>query len=166
MADPSYGHKDKSQWRVMLQRRLSTKLRNALVMASDIPSDYHGFVAYLREKDAVFQEIQASQSPLAPWRPTTQPAKPFIPRNIAPANKELTVSQGGSAMDLDAISKEKDIDGRLTNQAKNARRALGRCLWCNKTGHLVSSCPRGVRTLAASTIEPSTPEDLKEELQQ
>lgn len=166
MADSSYGHLDKSQWRVMLQRRLSTKLRNALVMASDIPSDYHGFVAYLREKDAVFQEIQASQSPLAPWRPNIQPAKPFIPLNIAPAAKELTVSQGGSAMDLDTISKEKDVDGRLTNQAKNARRALGRCLWCNKTGHLVSNCPRGVRTLAASTIEPSTPEDLKEELQQ
>lgn len=97
MADPSYGHLDKSQWRVMLQRRLSTKLRNALVMASDIPSDYHGFVAYLWEKDAVFQEIQASQSPLAPWRPNTQPAKPFLPRNIAPANKEKPSQERSSS---------------------------------------------------------------------
>lgn len=90
MADSSYGNLDKSQWRVMLQRRLSSRLRNALVMASDIPSDYHSFVAYLREKDAVFQEIQASQPSLAPWRPNPQPLKTFTPTYSAPTRKELT----------------------------------------------------------------------------
>ncbi|KAI0990726.1 hypothetical protein K3495_g17461 [Podosphaera aphanis] len=66
MADSSYSREDKSQWRVMLQRRLSTRLRNALVMVSDAPRDYHEFVAYLREKDAGFYEIQASSTRPAP----------------------------------------------------------------------------------------------------
>ncbi|KAI1001081.1 hypothetical protein K3495_g7118 [Podosphaera aphanis] len=66
MADSSYGHEDKSQCQVMLQRRLSTRLLNALVMVSDAPRDYYGFVAYLREKDAGFYEIQTSNTSSAP----------------------------------------------------------------------------------------------------
>ncbi|KAI1006282.1 hypothetical protein K3495_g1939 [Podosphaera aphanis] len=63
MADSSYGSLDKSQWRVMLRRRLPIRLRNALVMATDIPTDYHQLVAYLREKDAGFHEVKASTNP-------------------------------------------------------------------------------------------------------
>lgn len=161
MADSSYGNLDKSQWRVMLQRRLSTRLRNALVMASDVPSNYHAFVTYLRKKDAAFQEIYASRNPSAPWRPKIAASQ------VVPAVHEPTVSQGGSAMDLDTISREKGEDGRLTAGAKNARRALGRCLWCNKTGHIVSSCPLSSRTVASTSMEsPSHSESLKESLQQ
>lgn len=166
MADSSYSHEDKSQWRVMLQRRLSTRLRNALVMVSDAPRDYHEFVAYLREKDAGFYEIQASNTNSAPVRTAPTPTKgPTLSYAIPPPVREPTVSQGGSAMDLDPISRQKGPDGRLTIQAKDARRALGRCLWCNKAGHVATDCPLGSRTVAsASTTE--TSEDLKEELQQ
>lgn len=161
MADSSYGKLDKSQWRVMLQRRLSTRLRNALVMASDIPSNYHDFVTYLRRKDAAFQEIYASHTPSASWRPNIATTR------TVPAAQEPTVSQGGSAMDLDMVSREKGLDGRLTIEAKNARRALGRCLWCNKPGHLRSDCPLGSRTIASTMIAPQPKsENLKEELQQ
>lgn len=161
MADSSYGKLDKSQWRVMLQRRLSTRLRNALVMASDAPTNYHDFVTYLRKKDAAFQEIYASRVPSASWRPQNESTQ------ATQVIQEPTVSQGGSAMDLDMISREKGPDGRLTAEAKNARRALGRCLWCNKTGHLVSSCPRNSRTIASNITEsPSQSDNLKEKLQQ
>lgn len=61
MADSKYAYNDKSQWKTMLQRRLSVRLRNALVTANDVPEEYHAFVAYLREKEAAFQEIQASR---------------------------------------------------------------------------------------------------------
>lgn len=39
-------------------------------------------------------------------------------------------------MDFDFVSRQKDSDGRLTQQAKDARRTLGRCFWCNKPGHI------------------------------
>lgn len=119
MVDSSYGKQDKSQWQVMLQRRLSPRLRNALVMASDVPKDYHAFVTYLRKKDAAFQEIQASRPSTMPWRSS------YTPNHFSQVIHEPTVSQGGSAMDLDIVSEERQPDGRLTAQAKDARRALG-----------------------------------------
>ena len=130
-------------------------------MASDVPTDYHGFVTYLRKKDAAFQEIDASQPTSTPWRPHLTPAQ------SRQDTQEPTVSQGGSAMDLDIISRERSPDGHLTAEAKEARRALGRCLWCNKTGHLRSNCPLGSRNLAPATSSPRSPQkDLKEVLQQ
>lgn len=171
MADSTYADLDKSQWKTMLKRRLSSDLRRALLSAYNVPEEYHAFVGYLRAIDAEIQSIRATK------RPKTTSFISHVARQNLPPNistqlpnlssvPERTVSQGGSAMDLDTISKEKDQDGRLTLQAKNARRTLGRCLWCNKSGHLVSNCPRQSRTLAASTIEPSNTEDLKVELQQ
>lgn len=171
LADSTYADLDKSQWKAMLKRRLSSDLRRALLSAYNVPEEYHAFVGYLRAIDAEIQSIRATK------RPKITPPVPQLPRFNRPPHisapypnlssiSERTVSQGGSAMDLDAVSKEKDQDGRLTLQAKNARRTLGRCLWCNKSGHLVSNCPRGSRTLAASTIEPSTTDDLKVKLQQ
>ena len=161
MVDSSYGKQDKSQWKVMLQRRLSPRLRNALVMASDAPKDYHEFVTYPRKKDAAFQEIQASLPPTIPWRPS------YTPSHSSQVTQEATVSQGGSAMDLDMASKEREPDGRLTAQAKDARRALGRCLWCNKTGHLRSNCPLGSHSISAAITKPYPQSvNLKEKLQQ
>lgn len=176
MADSTYANIGKSQWKIMLQRRLSIRLRNALVTANDVPSEYHAFVAYLREKDAAFQEIQASRNTSGPsFQPRTSnsPHQPSIPTNPSPytphpqplAQRELTVSQGGSAMDLDTISEERGPDGRLTVQAKNARRALGRCLRCNTVGHIAINCPLTKFSKASiSTAEPviPQPESLKD----
>ena len=168
MADSTYGDLDKSHWKKMLQRRLSKELRTLLNGASDCPSDYHDFVNYLRGKDATIQSIRATypQSSL----PSTNriPIAPFppIPPPQVPVSRNLTVSQGGSAMDLDVLSREKGPDGRLTSQAKNARHALGRCLWCNKSGHMAISCPLSSHRLASASVEsPSNQEDLKEVIQ-
>ena len=174
IADSTYADVDKATWKTMLERRLSSKLREILLSASDVPSDYHEFVAYLRRKDAAIQEWRTAfekpfPSPSRFNRPSFLASKPasVISSSSAPHASEPTVSQGGSAMDLDTVSREKGSDGRLTLEAKNARRLLGRCLWCNKTGHIRSNCPLGPRTLASTTTESSPmSEDLKEELQQ
>lgn len=144
MTDSSYGGLDKENWRVMLERRLSRRLRNALVTASNIPNEYHAFVAYLREKDAAFQEINVSNRPTKQTpniiTPTTYFSAPHSSAVYPPKVNELTVSQGGTAMDLDDISRQKGPDGHLTQPAKEARRTLGRCLWCNKPGHIALTC--------------------------
>lgn len=170
MADSIYAQNDKSQWKIMLQRRLSIRLRNALVTATDVPTEYHAFVAYLREKDAAFQEIQASKHPtgLSGYSRLTFPSSqpPFTinspsssSHTLPQASPELTVSQGGTAMDLDSISEERDSDGRLTPQAKNARKALGRCLRCNKIGHFAIKCPLGKNpNVSISTTESMPPQ--------
>lgn len=144
MADSTYATLDKSQWKVMLQRRLSTRLRSALVTAFNVPTDYHAFVAYLREKDAAFQEITASRRTIGPLD-NPGPSRNFVPKPSIPINThvyqpELTVSQGGSAMDLDSLSMQRGPDGRVTPEARNARRQLGRCFRCNKVGHLANNC--------------------------
>lgn len=152
MADSTYADLDKSQWKAMLKRRLSSDLRRALMSAYDIPSEYHAFVGYLRKMDAEIQSIRASR------RQNSTPQQDMVPRVIAPVPsystpRELTVSQGGSAMDLDLISREKNPDGRLTQQAKDARRKLGRCVRCNRPGHIVMNCPLGSQTTSLLSVE-------------
>lgn len=172
MTDSTFGCLDKVHWKIMLERRLSTRLRNALVTAHSVPDEYHAFVAYLREKDAAFQEINYSskianpQMPYIPNTPTVlNSATPRLAVNF-PSSNELTVSQGGSAMDLDLLSREKGPDGRLTRQAKDARRSLGRCYRCNKNGHLAMNCPLGKKSafpVSAVEITPSAEsESLKD----
>ena len=170
MTDSTYGHLGKENWKVMLERRLSRRLRNALVMAQGVPNNYHEFVSYLRKKDAAFHEINASdkyRAPKPPLHRTTFPLNNSFP-SITPDPRNLPVSQGGSAMDLDNISEEKGPDGRLTMEAKEARRKLGHCLRCNKPGHFARECPLGKKTLSSVTaLEASGSEldQLKEQLQ-
>lgn len=165
MADSIYANQPKSQWKIMLRRRLSRKLQEALAMVHDVPTDYHPFVSYLRQKDAAFQEINASnivpsssRSMFSPFNHSTNPLPHVTP--------ELTVSQGGSAMDLDTVSRQKGPDGRLTPQAKDARRSLGRCMWCNKPGHIAIDCHLNSHTVASATVEatPSSNIQLKDTL--
>lgn len=147
LADSTYADVDKATWKKMLERRLSYKLRDILLSASDVPTDYYDFVAYLREKDSRIQEFQSafpkSANPRSYPLSVPKPTSHFHPSAHTSEFKELTVSQGGSAMDLDLISREKDLNGRLTSRAKDARRSLGRCYRCNIQGHLAINCPLG-----------------------
>ena len=170
MTDSTYGHLGKENWKVMLERRLSRRLRNALVMAHGVPKDYHEFVAYLRNKDAAFHEINNSENRTAPSFPSSQTRSfQHVPHLSNNPPREALVSQGGSAMDIDTISNEKGPDGRLTQQAKEARRKLGHCLRCNQPGHYARNCPLGNRTISSISTE-QTPkselDQLKEQLQQ
>lgn len=167
MTDSTYGHLGKENWKVMLERRLSRRLRNALVMAHGVPEDYHTFVTYLRKKDAAFHEINAPQCSKTPKPKPLYPS--FTPTPSGPpAPNHLLVSQGGSAMDLDAISEEKGQDGRLTQQAKEARWKLGHCLRCNKPGHIARNCILGNRSkfpISAIETPGSESAQLKDQLQ-
>lgn len=51
LADLTYADVDKAIWEKILERQLSHKLRDILLSASDEPTDYYNFVAYLREQD-------------------------------------------------------------------------------------------------------------------
>ena len=162
MVDSIYSTVDKSHWRLMLERKLSPQLRNLILSASDVPEEYHAFVAYLRRKDAGLQDIMAtsgiglSRSPYFTGAPplAARPPPPPTRPELQPLSSSLPVSQGGSAMDLDLISRERLPDGHLTEQAKAARKQLGRCIRCNKLGHMVRSCPLGSKTssLAAADV--------------
>lgn len=168
MADSTYADLDKSQWKAMLKRRLSPGLRRALLCAYKIPEEYHAFVSYLRDIDSEIQSIRSSKRPSQPHRQETSTRTPLIIPMEAP-KPELKVSQGGTAMDLDTISRYKDENGRLTQEAKDARRKLGRCIRCNKSGHIVVNCPLGSKFTSISSADVNIPEknsqQLKEQLQ-
>lgn len=171
IADSTYAKNDKNTWKTMLERRLSCKLREVLLSASDVPTEYYEFVAYLRRKDAAIQEWQTA-FPSATTTLAPPPAPESIHRAVsipfkAPSSSisEPTVSQGGTAMDLDLISRQKNPEGRLTQQAKDARRALGRCVRCNGVGHWVRNCPLGSKKssiLAVDVAPVQKSEELKE----
>ena len=164
MADSTYADLDKSQWKAMLKRRLSSDLRKALMGASNVPTDYHAYVGYLRKMDAEVQSIRASRRYISVANQISIPrvAVPSVDNKVVPV---LTVSQGGSAMDLDVLSRQKNTDGRLTQEAKDARRKLGRCVRCNQPGHIVRFCPLGSQPASVSSLETiirSESEELKE----
>lgn len=167
MADSTYAQLDKTQWKAMLKRRLSSDLRRALMSAYDVPTEYHAFVGYMRKLDAEIQSIRACK------RPRNVPHYSLPTRVPAPLSQisktpELTVLQGGSAMDLDTISRQKNSDGRLTEQAKDARRKLGHCVRCNKPGHFVRNCPLSLQTTAIASAEldmKQESEELKDQFQ-
>lgn len=161
MADSTYADLDKSQWKAMLKRRLSSDLRRALMSAYDVPTEYHAFVGYLRKMDAEIQSIRASRRTVPTPSQTLAPRFPASSLNNTTA-PELTVSQGGSAMDLDIISREKTPDGRLTQQAKDARRKLGRCIRCNRTGHIVLNCPLGSQSRTLSSVDMTGTDGLEQ----
>lgn len=173
MADSMYAELGKDTWKTMLERRISYKLRDILLSSSDAPTEYFGFVTYLRKKDATYQEMRASFQNTRPARHAAG-IRPANNNNLSSSNTrplsfplEPTVSQGGSAMDLDAISRQKGPDGRLTKPAKDARRALGRCLRCNEVGHIAVYCNLNNQNIslvsAASSMEEST-NQLKDQL--
>ena len=152
MIDSSFGSLDKPIWKEMLEQRLSIELRQIILASTAVPSSYPDFVSFLRTKDAGVQALKTLRSPMttsASSRPGANPPSrpPMLPspaaRSTPPHNPSIPVSQGGTAMDLDQVSQLKGPDGRLTTEAKNARRALNRCLRCNKSGHFASLCPLG-----------------------
>lgn len=167
MADSTYADLDKSQWKAMLKRRLAPELRRALLCAYNVPEEYHAFVAYLRDIDSEIQSIRSSKRPNQTNRQEAPTRTPAV-TPIETQKLELTVSQGGTAMDLDTISRCKDENGRLTQEAKDARRKLGRCIRCNKSGHIVINCPLGFKptSIALADVEMSeNNQQLKEQLQ-
>lgn len=131
--------------------------------AHNVPSGYYSFIAYLRQKYAAYQEINC--------RATTSerrvPAKVMYPF-IVPSTTELTVSQGGSVMDLNMLSREKGPESRLTPQARNASRSLSRFYRCNQSGHLAINCPLGnypkIPVSSAEILLPTESKQLKDQL--
>ena len=64
---------------------------------------------------------------------------------------------------LEAISRERGDDGKLTARAKEARRSLGRCLRCNQEGHIAMFCTLHKRIQTLSTFLPYVVEEPHQE---
>lgn len=112
----------------------------------------------MRDVDSELQAIRSSRRPINPS------SLEIPPRAVASApvifpKPELTVSQGGTAMDLDKISRIKDDNGRLTQEAKDSRRKLGRCIRFIKPGHTVMNCPLGSRFTSLALTEETITEN-------
>ncbi|KAI0997825.1 hypothetical protein K3495_g10364 [Podosphaera aphanis] len=166
LVDSIYANHDKSHWKAMLERRISNDLKRALLTAYNVPQEYHSFVAYLRTLDAGLQIIRSSRQiktpSVGPHISAMRPNPPVARPSLAPSSENLTVSQGGSAMDLDIISRQRQPNGKLTQQAKDARRALNRCVWCNTEGHIAIHCPLESQKIASATVKEYASQELKE----
>lgn len=160
--------------RALLMNALSLELTEQFV-ATDPPDDYDAFVETCKKLDARIQALAARRRLLQPRGAATPPratgsatAPPSVATTPAPAPRptfaprstpstHLTVSQGGDLMDLDAASRERTSDNRLTPRARDARIRLNRCLRCNTPGHIARQCPLGQATVRAVDVFPPAP---------
>lgn len=164
--DSSFADNDSLVWRSLLEPKISFKLKQ-LMLTVDPPASYVAFVTLCRKLDVRLRDLAASQPPRrtaiatvpALPRPQTTAYAPPQRRAILPpatvptaAAAAPTTSQGGNAMDLDELSKERGLNGKPTQRAREARLSLGRCFYCNEAGHLAVTCP--IRIAAATATTP------------
>lgn len=145
--------------KAILRNALNAELSRVFITA-EVPDTFDEFVEVCRRYDARIQQENANHRPTYRSAPPSAPAwktpapaaataalrAPSYPRPVPQPGSlrpSLTTAQGGDAMDLDAASKERGSDGRLTPRAREARMKLNRCLRCNQPGHIASRCPLG-----------------------
>lgn len=170
----------------LLRNTLCIELHEQFV-GRTLPPTYEGLVDLCKSLDADLQQVASYRRNLTVRSQTTSRPTPFRTPVLSPAFQtsypvrhpepliqhaqattplpdQRTVSQGGNLMDLDSASKEKGPEGRLTQNAKDARRRLNRCLRCNQPGHVAINCPLGQRLRATETPRCSVlaDEQLKE----
>lgn len=157
LAESSYADSSEATKIHLLRARISRELNDIFHYVS-VPTEYEAFVRKCHKKEAAYKVGQAMTNPGAnkarlpsPSSSSSKPPIPFSRRAASPLDS-IPVSKGGNMMDLDAVSRQKGPDGRLTEAAKRARLALRRCLRCNETGHIVRTCPLGESAGPAKTL--------------
>ncbi|RKF55236.1 hypothetical protein GcC1_205022 [Golovinomyces cichoracearum] len=102
MTDSTIGCLDKIHWKIMLERRLSTRLKNSLVTAHGVPIEYDAFFTYLREIDAAYQEINHTSKMTSPQMPYTSNAPILLnsttPSKLAEVQRWTWITNGHLAM--------------------------------------------------------------------
>lgn len=171
LQDSSYANNVESVVPI-LNKALSRELKQSFISGLP-PRDYNGLVQECKERDTRIQQYLADlpnpQYKKNNMSNTTHKPSPTVVQSTAVKPPVFrTVSQGGTAMDLDTISKQKGPDGHLTAEAKQARRTLGRCLRCNTKGHMAIACPLGQPKMLAEMLIPDEQEfmDAPEEDEQ
>ena len=135
--------------RMILQQALSRELISGLLARpkaetyNDLVQNCNEVAAHYRNIQPLLQFRQANSRPRIneSARNNQQAPVPFVPRRTSPParTETQTVSQGGNRMDVDIHAR--GADGRLTQEAKDARRRQGLCLRCAQNGHIASNCP-------------------------
>ncbi|KAI1000092.1 hypothetical protein K3495_g8107 [Podosphaera aphanis] len=87
VADSTYSNLDNSYWIPTLERRLSKSLRTLCNPVSNVPTELHSYISYLRRKDAGIEAIDFSPSFATPTAVKQQinPSMPLIYNAPAPA---------------------------------------------------------------------------------
>ena len=88
------------------------------------------------------------------------PRQQEVPRNANGTFKPLMTSQGGDAMDLDAMNKRRF--NRLPDKEWQRRTKEGLCLKCGAKGHRIKECRKGA-WIKEMTVEEESKRQLKEE---
>jgi hypothetical protein len=124
--------------RTALTRGLSNEIKDALITADTIPTEFNSYVTYIQRLDNRIRAREAekksrftprSNPAPTPVRPTQAPVPAHAP---APAPVRTTYPE---AMDLSS--------GRpkLTDEERRKRLQEGRCYYCGGFGHTLRNCP-------------------------
>jgi hypothetical protein len=83
------------------------------------------------------------------------------PRNNNGTFRERTTSQGGEAMDLDAVGRRRF--NRLPDKEFQRRRREGLCFRCGKGKHVAKDCRGEAKNIKIREMDAWRPEDPQEE---
>ena len=141
---------NESAKRTALTRGLSTEIKDAMVLTSDIPSKFSEYATFLQRLDNRIKAREAEKkgrptpctTALARSTPSQSPTSP-----VAPVSSRMT-----DPMDLSEGRR-----GPLSQEEKAKRIMEGCCIYCGGLGHTVCTCT--IRPLGGNeaTLAPAPP---------
>ena len=140
---------ESAKW-TALTRGLSTRIKDALVLTSDIPSKFSEYATFLQRLDNRIRAREAEKKGRPAPRTTT--LTPSTPSQCTTSPAAPVSSCPTDPMDLSARRR-----GPLSQEEKGKRIMQGCCLYCGGLGHTIRTCT--VRPLRGNeaTLAPAPP---------
>ena len=141
---------NESAKRTALTRGLSTEIKDALVLTSDIPSKFSEYATFLQRLDNRIKAREAEKK----GRPT--PRTTALARST-PSQTPVTPAAPVSSRTTDPMDLSAGRRGPLSQEEKAKRIVEGRCLYCGGLGHTVHACTIKPLRGNEATLTPAPP---------
>ena len=136
---------NESAKRTALTRGLSTEIKDALVLTSNIPSKFSEYAMFLQRLDNRIKTHEAEKK----GRPT--------PHTTTLARSTLSPAAPVSSRTTDPMDLSAGRRGPLSEEEKGERIVEGRCLYCGGLGHTVRTCTISPLRGNEATLAPAPP---------
>lgn len=143
-------------------RGLQPAVQKALNVGSGVPSDFNTLDLYAQRIDSFSDAIREvrqgnSQSSGSGNRSQNNQNRSSNSSNYNSNNSASTPAgtstSGPAPMEIDAV-RANLVNGRLSQQERDRRRRDGDCMYCGKSGHIVSNCPTRASKAAPGKAQP------------
>jgi hypothetical protein len=128
--------------RTALTRGLSNEIKDALITADTIPTEFTSYVTYIQRLDNRIRAREAEKK--SRFTPRSNPAPTPVRPAHAPAPVHAPVPAPTNAPVRTAYPDAMDLSSgrpKLTDEERRKRLQEGRCYYCGGFGHNIRNCP-------------------------